>query len=147
MDGPGRPANAYCRIGLMARTHSNGIYEGKTLPFVSTRSTPFCPAAAWRAALSAVRLVGKRYVDAMPYKDSKYLFVNADGMRIDVASIKQTVDLAAQRSDLSQNLWGDLGATFSTAVHSDPEIDGAALGGVDTYRNHRTMAARVTTAK
>jgi hypothetical protein len=112
---------------LMARTHSNGIYEGKTLPFVSTRSTPFCPAAAWRAALSAVRLVGKRYVDAMPYKDSKYLFVNADGMRIDVASIKQTVDLAAQRSDLSQNLWGDLGATFSTAVHSDPEIDGAAL--------------------
>ncbi|MGO4511078.1 hypothetical protein AB4Z51_29130 [Bradyrhizobium sp. 2TAF36] len=79
--------------------------------------------------MDAARLVVRRYMDAMPapFKESRYLFVSPKGKRLDVASIKQTIDQAAQRNDLSQNLWGDLGATFSKAVHSDPELDGAAL--------------------
>ena len=79
--------------------------------------------------MDAARIVVKRYMDAMPapFKESRYLFVSPKGKRLDVASIKQTIDQAAQRNDLSQNLWGDLGATFSKAVHSDPELDGAAL--------------------
>lgn len=77
--------------------------------------------------MEAVRVVVKRYMDAMPFKNSRYLFVSPKGKRLDVASIKQTIDQAAQRNELSENLWGDLGATFSKAVHSDPELDGAAL--------------------
>lgn len=75
--------------------------------------------------LGAARVVVDRYLDAMPFKDSRYLFVTPKGKRFDIAGLFQTMNLAGGKFGVPQ-LMGQLGATFAHAVFSDPVHDGAA---------------------
>jgi hypothetical protein len=58
----------------------------------------------------------------------------------------QNVQFVSCRSRLGGWNLGDLRAGERPA-DDDPKEDRRGLGGVDTYRIHKTMAARVTTAR
>jgi hypothetical protein len=102
-----RRANWLAEKGIVRVVDSNAFYN---------RDIPM---------LGAARVVVERYLNAMPFKDSRYLFVTPKGKRFDVSGLFQTMNLAGDRFGVPQ-LMGQLGATFARTVNSDPVHDGAA---------------------
>jgi Helix-turn-helix domain len=85
--------------------------------------------------IEAAQLVVARYVEATAeeLKPSRYLFVNAEGGRLERSTIMLNLNRAARRRGICHNFMEASGATFVNAVYQDPDDDGAAL--VLTGRN------------